>query len=763
MSSDVERQILEEEVFARPIGGGSKEGLVAEFPEEEFATSEGIRSVLVSFWTLPLGLQRRVSASLDLLLRAARSEDFGGLLGSLLLGGPSERKESGDLTWQISAMLCKKLRLVVMLISEMRGLGEEEIEAAEKACLLFALKCLESQNSRLREISRASLEETTELITQTEKVLVPFLVFCLEAGATAKLAVAQLVPRLADRVSSDAARDLLAPALRRLTRRSNPTLQKAALMGLCALTFVHKLADPRGELLTALLAMLSRGDPGAARLAGVALARARRTSGDGKDIQKLATAFFALAGKEGEGQLAFSEFVTDAVRPGEAGDWKAALPGLRRIGRLRKVDSEVCQLRLLSGFPGLAMKLTSKQVENDLLPLLRDDFLRGPREVRLKGYSVLPDLLRRLDPSAREQRIDLFFELLARHPRDWRLRAEAVDCTLDLARLFAPLTRLTKVIPLYFALMKDECSLVRKKAAALFWRVYIEVQDDLQAKEYLRLSMLAFGDYPKFTHRIAFIDMMRGLLGNALYLVDTEMVNTLLRIASDPVNNVLIQLGLLVSELQNSNPFSSKPSLPLQPPELPESPKPFQSPNFPRSPKLIQSPKEHEELPQLPESSNSWAQSGVWLPELVDKMCRVTDNDLLPIQRRILRDQPEKFERVSRQFQAQTEHKRKTIALENQKFSIIRAQSALDRSTSHGLILESLRAQAEEDFRSLHPSPDPLLDKISPIEAITEEEDEEAGSKRALSLGEAPEEFRTGSLSLSQLRSLINSVPEQAE
>lgn len=692
MLNDIERTINSEEQF-KTIAPPKSDQLLPDFFEPEFLNAESIEKSLLSFWSLSAFLQKKSSMKLDSLFKAIGVESLPEVCPKIYIS-KSDKLVSH---WEACVELNLKIYPLLKMAKDYGNFDQNGLETIERSMIAFVLASVTSKSIELRLAGRKALTQSGPFMAFADSLLLPALISLLHGESTddAKLAAAEVAPIIAQRFSKENAKVFLMPDLIDLTKDESENLRIAAVKGVFVL--LEKFGtekESESERMVALVENLIKERPALQKLIPQGLViltklipvnrldskilpfylKCMTSKGtmpefplnlglvisnfldqgvnidDVTNLQKLQVAFFDIPNKFEIGAKWFAISVANVVRKFHSKDWAQAKKVIEKISKKSSFSSEDVKLKLLSAFITLATKITAEQVEKDLLILIRDNFLNDTSKIRIEAIFVLPSIIKELHPITREKYADLFIEMVARNEKNWRLRAETAVQIPVLYKLFSSTTRLTKITPLYFGLMKDECANVRNEAAKLFAGIYSDCYSNEESKASLRIFLIGFGCYPRFTLRISFVKMLKTVIIKALHLLDADMVTTLIDLATDKVLNVRIEVGNLINVIKKEKPFEN-----------------------PRRPDLLQKDPNHRDY---------WAQKGEWINQIIDKLCIDTDSDLFEVQKQILVNDPKKLEECNQLLVKKTEEKRKTILLENQLINNLRNKIELEKFAS---------------------------------------------------------------------------------
>lgn len=699
-SKSVEHKIQTEEVFYE-LESPSKLLLVPGFEEAEFQTQESIRNQLDIFWTLDPQLQLKISDKLDLILKAAGFKDFERSISSIFTVLPDKIEP----VYEVSSNLCKNATFVFQILRDERRFSANQAKSIQDVLLFFLFECISQKNESVRLSARDTVRASSKFFTDADHFILPSILTIFNGKGTleSKIICVELIPFLVNVFSSKKAESFLMPELLFLAKDPYPELRKVACNAIFSLLdhFRFKTPSLNDELFQIGEKVLKENSTFAVLIPRIVLALSKTTRFEKLEtkffptffsilskpkipddaveclgaliliviesgvslnnlpqLSKLHQLYFTLPLKNHRAELVFSKTVSKIIRERNNSDWTLIKKDIQHIFSSQSPNLQTFKVYFMKNLPLLAKKIATEQVEIELLMIIQDYFIKSESLVRIWTYSSLPKVIKELHPTTRERYADVFVELVTENYKDWRLRMQAVESIVELSRLFSRRTRLMKVIPLYLALMKDDCSIVRKNASQNFWKLFEEVSENEEAKTFMRGALISFSRYPKFTYRVSFIEMLKGIIFHVLHLLDAGMVKACIDLATDKVLNVLIMVGKLLKDLREGDPFS-----------------------HPKRPDLLQ---------QDPNHPDHWAQSGCWIFELVDRLCKKTDSDLFYVQQELLKDEQEKLDALKKMFTDQIEEKKRTMTLENNRVSEIRARKAIEEA--------ELRKESDEEL-----------------------------------------------------------------
>ena len=214
---------------------------------------------------------------------------------------------------------------------------------------------------------------------------------------------------------------------------------------------------------------------------------------------------------------------------------------------------ELVKLSLLNKIGNIVSLIGKKTVEKEFLPLIREKFLRvSPNTtsaVKIKTIGILSKILEIVDPKTRKNYADFYLSLYEPGVK-WRVRYSIVKKLEDLLKIFEINDVLCFIVPLFFLMCKDDCSLVRKEAAKNFYNIIFHFK--IKNPDFLFLvesKMMELSTSDKTSERLIYIDLCESLVFNNKNLLIEKMKEKLFKLSKDKIVNVRIKIVIFCKNL----------------------------------------------------------------------------------------------------------------------------------------------------------------------------------------------------------------------
>jgi hypothetical protein len=201
---------------------------------------------------------------------------------------------------------------------------------------------------------------------------------------------------------------------------------------------------------------------------------------------------------------------------------------------------EIVKLSLLQKISEVSLLLGKKIVENEMLPLLREKFLKISKftslKVKIKTIAKLRKILEIV-----EKKIQ------------WRMRFLILKDFEHFLNLFDLNDVLIFIMPLFFLMCKDQCNVIRKTAAKKIYDLIIHFQ--IKNPDYLFIvyeKIFEFALSSQSIERLVFIDLCENLVMKNKLFFSQEIKEKILKLSKDKVINVKIRICFFCKTLFKS-------------------------------------------------------------------------------------------------------------------------------------------------------------------------------------------------------------------
>lgn len=247
------------------------------------------------------------------------------------------------------------------------------------------------------------------------------------------------------------------------------------------------------------------------------------------------------------------ELLIDIVKLKKNDIWQRIKRLIIATEEFETVIIEAAKMEVSSRLDAIAKICDKLTLENDLIVLIDKYYLTvgqsTSQAVRQNTIKVLFGVLKELSPEIREKYADVYQTTVDNETNKWRLRYVISEQMEQLITLFKPETVFQKIVPMYSKFCHDNCAVVRKSAARQFGKVFLSVEGHEMSKEYLLVTLKSLGSYNRFVFRQSFVLMAESALLRSPEWEDKEVMDLLLKLASDRVVNVRLAVARLVVEL----------------------------------------------------------------------------------------------------------------------------------------------------------------------------------------------------------------------
>lgn len=120
------------------------------------------------------------------------------------------------------------------------------------------------------------------------------------------------------------------------------------------------------------------------------------------NLKKLFACFFNLPFKSKVGMKTFASSFSRVMRQYNDEDWKLIQKGVVRVCTTSAININELKFQILRNLQKIAPKLSSEQVEEDILSIMKDYFISNNNLLETATVLVLPSFLKELHPITRE-------------------------------------------------------------------------------------------------------------------------------------------------------------------------------------------------------------------------------------------------------------------------------------------------------------------------------------------------------------------------